>query len=342
MSDRRTFCTIGFGEILQRLHCVNGKRIEQTDQFEIFYSGAESNVCALLARLGVQCAFITAVPRNQLGSAAKAHLRRHSIETNFVTESDGRLGTFYTEEGNGIRNGRIIYDRENSCFSLINEYTFNWDAIFENANWFHFSGITPAVSQAAANVCEQALSVATNKNIIISGDFNYRSLLWKYGKNPAEVMPALLEHCQVIVGDLDAAKIYFNIETDTNDSNEKKFKQCVQQLRKILPRMKSMGMSFRLMKNDVLHYHAALFHDDNYFMSQTYPLVQITDAIGSGDAFTAGLIYSLKQNLNGQQAIDFAVACGFLKQSIKGDVALISKDEIEMFIQNGPSGKILR
>ncbi len=342
MIETRTWHTIGFGEILQRLHASNGKRIEQTDQFDIFYSGAESNVCALLARLGASCSFVTALPKNQLGNAAMAHLRKHNIKTNFVTESDGRLGTFYTEDGNGLRNARIIYDRENSCFALINQNTFNWNNIFQTANWFHFSGITPAVSQAAANVCEQALSVATSKNIIISGDFNYRSLLWKYGKNPAEVMPALLDHCNVIVGDLDAAKIYLNIETDTNDSNEERFKQCVTQLRQKLPRMKTMGMSFRMMKNDVLHYHAALFHQEKYYMSQTYPLVQITDAIGSGDAFTAGLIYSLQNKFNGQQAVDFATSCSILKQSIKGDVALISKDEVDLFIKNGPSSKILR
>jgi 2-dehydro-3-deoxygluconokinase len=218
----------------------------------------------------------------------------------------------------------------------------DWEKALQNTTYFHWSGIAAAVSQSAANVCAEALAMAKEKGVIISADFNYRSTLWKYGRKAADIMPALLHHSEVVVADLDSAAIYYGIKTDESASLEARFKQCSEALCKQLPAMKTLAMSFRKTDGLAPVYSGAIMQQGQYYFSAGYRLPFITDQIGTGDAFTAGMLYGLMNALEPQSIIEFATACGALKQSIPGDWAIISKQEVEQFIQQGASGRIIR
>ena len=334
---------ITFGELMMRLHSPNGNRIIQTNSFEIGYSGAEANVAVLLSRLGMPVKFITRLPENDFAEAALNVLQSQKVGTSLVIRGGDRLGLYFTEEGNQLRPSRVVYDRKNSSFATLSSGMIKWDEVFENAGWFHWSGISPALSQSVADVCKEAINTAKKKGITISADFNYRSTLWDYGKKPAEIMPTLLNDCDVIVGDIDTAKTYFEITIADYESVENRFKNFAEELKNKLPSMKSLAMSFRG-KNDSqqLTYSGALMNDGKYFFSKKYDIPLVIDRLGTGDAFNAGLIFNFIHQNDGQQAIEFATACGVLKHSIAGDLALINKEEIEQFIQTGPHDRVIR
>jgi 2-dehydro-3-deoxygluconokinase len=334
---------ITFGELMMRLHVPNGKRIIQTNSFEIGYSGAEANVAVLLARLGLPVKFITRLPENDFADAALNSLESHRVDTSDIIRGGQRLGLYFTEDGNQLRPSRVVYDRKNSSFATIAPGMIDWKNIFKNAGWFHWSGISPAVSQSAADVCKEAIAAAKQAGIPVSADFNYRSTLWDYGKEPSGIMPLLLMDCDIVVGDIDTAKTYFGISIQDNRDIEKHFINFAEELKKKLPSMESLAMSFRG-KNELqqLTYSGALMKDGKYFFSKKYDIPQITDRLGTGDAFNAGLIFNFIHQTEGQSMIDFATACGVLKHSIAGDLALISRDEIEQFTKIGPRDRVIR
>ena len=334
---------ITFGELMMRLHSPNGKRIIQSNSFDVAYSGAEANVAVLLARLGLHVKFISRLPQNDFAEAALNVLQSQKVDTSQVIRGGERLGLYFTEEGNQLRPSRVVYDRKNSSFATLAPGMIKWDEVFENAGWFHWSGISPALSQSVADVCKEAINAARKKGVMISADFNYRSTLWDYGKKPAELMPSLLNDCELIVGDIDTAKTYFGITIADDAMVENRFKSFAEELKKKLPSMKSLAMSFRG-KNDLqqLTYSGALMTDGKYFFSKKHDIPLVTDRLGTGDAFNAGLIFNFIHQNDGQKAIDFATACGVLKHSIAGDLALINKEEIEQFIQTGPHDRVIR
>jgi len=218
----------------------------------------------------------------------------------------------------------------------------NWSDVLNNAGYFHWSGVSAAISQSAADACAEALQVAYDKGVIISSDFNYRSTLWQYGKHPSAIMPALLKNSRIVIADLDSAEIYYNITTDKQQTLEERFIQCCRALQQQLPLMEALGMSFRRTSGLTHHYSGALMYKGEFYFTEGAQLPFITDQIGSGDAFTAGLLYGMMQKENPQKILEFAVACGALKQSIVGDWAIIAKEEIEQFIASGSSGRIIR
>lgn len=330
---------VAFGEFLLRLHSNNGKRFQQTDGYTAYYAGAEANVCVLLARLGIKVEYVSRVPDNDLAAAGLQQLRGHGVGTKKVIHGGSKLGLYFTEAGNQIRPTRVIYDRAGSSFAELQTGDINWNDILEGQQYFHWSGVAAALSQSAADVCQEAIEVARKKGITISADFNYRATLWKYGKEPKDVMPALLEHSQVAVADLDAVKIYYGIETDPALSLEERFQQTFVALKLHMPQLKTLAMSFR--KPGGI-YCAALAHEDKYYYSEGFSLQTITDQIGTGDAFTAGILFGLMKNYSPQDIINFATACGALKQSIPGDWAVITKKEIEEMVANGVSGRVTR
>ncbi len=334
---------IAFGEIMMRLHSRGGNRIIQSNSFDVAYSGAEANVAVLLARLGLDVKFISRLPQNDFAEAALNVLQSQKVDTSQVIRGGERLGLYFTEEGNQLRPSRVVYDRKNSSFATLSPGMIKWNEVFENAGWFHWSGISPALSQSLGDLCKEAINAAKKKGITISADFNYRSTLWDYGKKPAEIMPSLLIDCDLIVGDIDTAKTYFGITVAEDASAENRFKSFSEVLKKKLPSMKSLAMSFRG-KNDLqqLTYSGALMKDGKYYFSKKYDIPLVTDRLGTGDAFNAGLIFNFIHQNDGQKAIEFATACGVLKHSIAGDLALINKEEIEKFIQTGPHDRVIR
>ena len=334
---------VSFGEMMMRLHTPNGYRIIQTNSFDVAYSGAEANVAVLLARLGLDVKFVTRLPVNDFAEAALNVLQSQKIDTSQIVWGGERLGLYFTEEGNQLRPSRVVYDRKNSSFATLKTGMINWKEVFQNGEWFHWSGISPALSQSAADVCQEAINAAKQAGISISADFNYRSTLWDYGKKPSDIMPALLKDCEIIVGDIDTAKVYFGISAKDDPSIENKFRNFSDELQKKLPTMKALAMSFRG-QNEAgnLTYSAALMKEGKYFFSKRYDIPKVTDRLGTGDAFNAGLIFNFINKSEGQQAIEFATACGVLKHSIAGDLALLNKEEIEQFIKAGPQNRVIR
>ncbi|MFX1706609.1 sugar kinase [Chitinophaga sp. CC14] len=336
------FSVTAFGELLLRLHSNGGKRFQQTDGYTAYYAGAEANVCVLLARLGIPAQYITRVPDNGLAIAGVQQLRSQGVNTQHILYGGDKLGLYFTEPGNSIRPTQVIYDRAGTAYAALQRGQVNWTEIFSQTGYFHWSGVAAAVSESAADVCREALEAALQAGITISSDFNYRSKLWQYGQHPAAVMPGLLQHSEITVADLDAVKVYFKIDTDNTQPLEKRFEQCYTALQQHMPRLKTLGMSFRKVKEQQLWYTGALAHEGKFYYSPGFAVTDITDQIGTGDAFTAGMLYGLINKYAPQQVIDFATACGTIKQSIPGDWAIVSREEIEELMKNGMSGRIIR
>jgi 2-dehydro-3-deoxygluconokinase len=331
-----------FGELMLRLHMTEGKRFRQQGTYQPYYAGSEANVCVLLSRLGIPSRFVTALPENDLALAGVDQLRSQLVDCSSILYTGEKLGIFFTEQGNGIRPTRVLYDRAGSSFANLQPGMIDWSKALDDAACFHWSGISAAVSQGAADCCAEALGKAIEKKLLISADFNYRSTLWKYGKQPEEIMPSLLRSAEVAVADLDAAKIYLGIETGEGEDYTERFNTCVAQLSAQMPALKTLAMSFRNTKGAVPVYSGAIWQNGKYSYSRGFALPVITDQVGTGDAFTAGLLSCLLNGEDAQHTIDFATACGALKQSIAGDWAIISKQEVDAFLQSGTSGRIIR
>jgi 2-dehydro-3-deoxygluconokinase len=333
---------VAFGELLLRLHSSEGHRFSQAEAYDVHYAGAEANVCVLLSRLGAGTSYITRVPGHEIAKTGICRLQAQGVGTAQVLYGGARLGVFFTEPGNGIRPVRVIYDREGSSYATLLPGMIDWRAAFGEAGYFHWSGIAAAVSQGAADVCREALEQAKGMGLRISADFNHRATLWQYGKHPRAVMPDLLAYSDVVVADLDSAAVYFDIATDASAGFEARFEQCARALQEKLPRMEVLAMSFRAPHGLQHSYSGALLYKGSCYFCAPHELPLVTDQIGSGDAFTGGMLYGLLRQFPPQRIIEFAVACGALKQSIPGDWALISLAEAEQFIQHGCSGRIIR
>ena len=331
-----------FGEFMLRLHSMEGRRFLQAGPYQPYYAGAEANTCVLLSRLGIPVRYITRLPDNDIAQAGVQQLSGQGVDTSQIVYGGDKMGVYFTEQGNGIRSTRVIYDRDGSSYARLQPGVIDWKSSLAGVPYFHWSGISAAVSPGAADVCAEALAVARQQGVVISSDFNYRTTLWKYGKHPREVMPGLLQYTKVAVADLDSAAVYFGIETDPAAGLEERFIQCSRALVERLPHLEVLAMSFRKTQGIQHIYSGALLYKGAHYFSPRLELPFVTDQIGSGDAFTGGMLYGLMTEAAPQSIIDFAVACGALKQSIAGDWALVSKAELDQFIHNGPTGRIIR
>ena len=331
------------GELLMRLNAPHHQRLSQTQGFETYYSGSEANVAVLLAQLGASTSYVTKVPDNDLGLAALKTLQAFGVGTKNSIASGERLGLYFTELGTSTRPSRVIYDRANSAFAHLKTGEINWTEVFDGASWFHWSGISAAVSQSAADVCAEAVTEAKKRNITVSADFNYRSKLWQYGKTPAQVMPPMLAHCDVIMCDFDALKLYLGIEQPKIGNKEEAFKQGCPIIKSKLPNAKTIAMTFRETSASGMDlYSSAIFKDNQAQFSKTFALGEIVDRIGSGDAFMGGLIYALMQGWETQRVAQFAAACGVLKHSMPGDFTILRKEEVDLFLNAEIRGRIIR
>jgi 2-dehydro-3-deoxygluconokinase len=331
-----------FGEFMLRLHSSDVKRFTQGNAYDAWYAGAEANVCVLLARLGISVRFISRVPDNDIALAGIAQLKSHGVGTGHILYGGERLGLYFTEQGNGIRPTRVIYDRAGSSYASLEPGMIDWQSALDGVSYFHWSGIAAAVSQGAADTCREALAIADERGLVISADFNYRTMLWKYGRHPREVMQDLLPYSRIAVADLDAANVYYGIETDREAGFEERFRQCSDALRQRLPRLEVLAMSFRKTRGIGHTYSGALLYEGAFYFSTSHELPFVTDQIGSGDAFTGGLLFGLMSGLGPREIIELATACGALKQSIVGDWAIIDRQDVERYMQNGASGRIMR
>lgn len=337
-----TPCITCFGEILLRFNTQMGLRLIQSAALNIHVAGAEANVAVLLARLGLDSRMLSRLPDNDLAEMAIAELRKYGVNTSGIAKGGERIGTYYVENGNHIRPTQVIYDRSGSSFSQLKPGMIDWEKQLADTTLFHWSGIAAALSASAAEVCSEAIGLAHEKGITISADFNYRRKLWNYGQEAKEVMPELLAYCKVAVADLDSVAIYFGIKAEENLSLTDRFEHCFSLLKDKMPLLQTFAMSFRVVEGLSHVYFAGLAHKGKFYYSTIHTLPLVTDQIGTGDAFTAGLLYGLSSGFSPEKMINWATACGVMKQSVHGDWALISKSEIESFTQSGISTKINR
>jgi 2-dehydro-3-deoxygluconokinase len=327
---------ITFGEIMMRLSTPGFARFTQVDSFDVLYAGSEANVAASLSHYGVHAAHVTRFPDNDLGHAAVQSLRRYGVDTQYIVHGDERMGLYFLENGAMQRASRIVYDRFNSAFAHIRPGMIDWEPILRGASWFHWTGITPAISQGAADVCYEAIHMARKNNMTVSGDINYRRNLWQYGKTAREIMPALIEYTDVIVAGVT------DMENCVGVTGEN-FEGACESLKKAYPNVKKVTTTERIsISSSHNKLTGLLWNTKQMVRSKEYDLTHIVDRVGAGDAFMAGLIYGMLQKKDDQAAIEFATAAGAFKHSVQGDVNVATVEEIEALVKGENIGKLLR
>jgi 2-dehydro-3-deoxygluconokinase len=327
---------VTFGEIMLRLTTPGNQRFTQSSRFDITYGGAEANVAVSLANFGTASTHVTRFPDNDLGTAATQSLQKCGVGTQHILYGKERMGIYFLENGSMQRASRILYDRFDSAFSHIKKGDVNWNEILKDASWFHYTGITPAISQGAADVCLEALQAANKLKVPVSGDINYRRNLWQYGKSARDIMPALIELTQVMIAGITDLENCLGISGKT-------FQEAAEQTIKKYPGIQKITTTERESVSSSHNKIGAVLSDGKkMFHSKVYDLTHIVDRVGSGDAFMAGLIYGFLSKKDEQEALEFATAACAWKHSIEGDVNLASVSDIEALVKGENVGKLLR
>jgi 2-dehydro-3-deoxygluconokinase len=315
----------------------------------VIYGGGESNVAVSLANYGIPAEFITRIPNNDIGEACLQFLRQYGVNTDKIIRGGDRLGIYFLETGASARPSKVIYDRAYSAISTAKPEMFDWGEIFKDVSWFHWTGITPAISQNLADICLDAVKRAKEKGVTVSCDLNYRSMLWKYGKEPIDVMPELVKHCDIAIGNEEDAEKVLGISAPDTDVKSgkidaKNYKVVVEEIVKKYPNIKKVAITLRgSISASHNTWSAVLYDGKEMYTAPTYDITHIVDRVGGGDSFMGGLIYGLltyKENL--QQALNFAVAASCLKHTIIGDFNLSSVQEVEKLMGGDTSGRVAR
>ena len=336
---------ITFGEILLRLNPEGYQRFVQAEKFEASYAGGEANVAVSLANYGIDAAFVSKVPAHEIGQCAVNALRRYGVDTSLMIRGGLRLGLYYVEKGASQRPSKVIYDRADSAISLSKPEEYDWDAIFEGADWFHWTGITPALGGELPRICLEACQAAKKRGVKISCDLNYRKKLWTT-EEAGKVMGELMPYVDVCIANEDDAKDVFGIEAEDTDIDAGKLNHegYISVARQICDRFgcEKVAITLRgsISANDN-DWAAMLYTDGQTYFSPTYR-VHIVDRVGGGDSFGGGLIYSLLNEKTPQECINFAVAASCLKHTIEHDFNLVSVQEVESLAKGNASGRVQR
>lgn len=342
---------VTFGEIMLRLSPPGFLRFSQTNSFDVVYGGGESNVAVSLANYGVPVEFVTRLPNNDIGHCAHMEMRKRGVGTSHVNWGGDRLGIYFLETGAVSRGSKVVYDRAHSAMAEIQAGMIDWEAVFADVEWFHWTGITPAISQGAADACLEAVKVASDLGITISTDLNYRKKLWKYDVDREAIMTELTSYCDIILGNEEDAEMHFGIKpeglditTQGHDVKAEAFLSVCQQMMKKFPRAKKVITTLRGSISASHNTWAGVMYDgETMFESPQYQITDIVDRVGGGDSFMGGLIYGLlKYPENDQNALNFAVAASCLKHTIKGDANLVTLDEVEKLMSGDASGRVAR
>ncbi|HEX6034203.1 MAG TPA: sugar kinase, partial [Anaerolineales bacterium] len=327
---------VTFGEIMLRLAPPGFQRFTQARSFDAIYGGGEANVAVSLANFGEQVEFVTRLPKNDLGDACLMSLRGYGIHTDHIARGGERIGIYFLETGAAQRGSKVIYDRAHSAFATIQTGTIDWKKAFDGADWFHWTGITPAVSQGAADVCREAIEVAREMGVTVSCDLNYRAKLWKWGKSAGEVMTDLVSMCDVALGNEEDAEKVLGIKAPEADVTAGKveadtYRFVCEELAKKFPSLKTISITLRgSLSASHNTWSGVLWQNGKFFCAPTYDIIPIVDRVGGGDAFMGGLIYGLRKYADDlQKALNFAAAAACLKHSILGDFNAVSVSEVE-------------
>lgn len=336
---------VTLGEIMMKFSPMNYKRFLQATEMNVEYAGAEANVAVSLANYGMDSVFVSKLPDNDFGEAALNSLRHFGVDVSRVIKDGERIGIYFAEKGASQRPSKVIYDRKASAIACAEPGEFNWDDIFKDATWFHFTGITPALSDSLAAICLEACKVAKSKGITISCDLNYRKKLWSR-EHANEVMSELCKYVDVCIANEEDAADVFGIRADKGDVDKgvidmSSYAKVAFKLQERFG-FKKVAITLRESISASDNNWSAILDDgENLYVSQKYA-IHIVDRIGGGDSFGAGLIYGLLHYEQPQQALEFAVAASCLKQTIEGDFNMVKVSEVENLMQGNASGRIAR
>lgn len=340
---------LSFGEVMLRLATPGFERFGQSNILSATYGGGEANVAVTLANFGIPTSFVTRLPKNDIAQACINELRGLGVDVSDIIIGGERMGIYFLEAGAVNRASKVIYDRSNSSISQIQKGMIDWDNVLNNTTWFHWTGITPAVSQGAADVCLEGIKAANSKGITVSCDLNFRKNLWKYGKTAADVMPKLVEGCDIILGNEEDAEMVLGIRPEGIDVTAghveaAAYQSVSEQIMKKFTRCKKVVTTLRgSISANHNSWSGVLWDGNKLFQAPTYQITHIVDRVGGGDSFMGGLIYGLLTYKNDdQKALNFAVAASCLKHTIYGDYNRVSVDEVEKLMKGDASGRVSR
>ena len=334
-----------------RLSTPGYQRFNQATSFDATFGGGEANVAVSLANYGLSAEFVTRLPNNDIANSCIMDLHKYGVNTSNVVRGGDRVGIYFLETGAVARASKVVYDRAHSSISTIERGMIDWKAVFEGADWFHWSGITPALSQSAADVCLEAIQVANKMGVTVSCDLNFRKNLWNYGKSASEVMPELVAGCDVILGNEEDADMVFGIKPDGfdvshtgGDVDAVAFESVCRQMMIKFPRAKKVIITLRGSINANHNtWSGVLYAGETLYQAPKYNITHIVDRVGGGDSFMAGLIYGLlSYEFDLQRTLNFAVAASCLKHTISGDFNQVTVEEVEKLMSGDASGRVSR
>ncbi len=336
-----------FGEIMLRLKAPGHERFFQSPMLEATFGGGEANVAVSLANYGMDAEFCTVLPDNAIGDECIKELRRFGVDTHKVQRGEGRMGIYYLEGGANQLPSKVVYDRAYSSIALAKSGDLDWDKVFEGVDWFHITGITPAISETAMELSLESVKAAKERGITVSCDLNYRKNLWKYGKKAAEVMRELAKYVDVAIANEEDVQKSLEITVDVNvesgELDRSKYKALGDKVLATYPNMKMIAITLRESKSADHNDWAACLNDGkNFYESKKYHITDIIDRVGGGDSFAGGLIYGLNNYDNKQDALEFAVAASCLKHSIIGDFNRVSVSDVEKLANGDGTGRVQR
>ena len=339
-SSKKLKKVVTFGEVLLRLSPPDNLRLSQTDSFSAVYGGSELNVAISLASFGLPVDFVTRLPESKLAKSAVMEMHKYGVSSENIVYGGDRLGLYFIEVGAGLRGSSVVYDRQFSAMTTIEKGMINWEEVFADAQWFHWSGITAGISNSAAEVCAEAIEIAEKMGLTISTDFNYRANLWKYDKSPQEIMEPMIAKCDVVLAGEYACDQYFGIKPIHSHVHQ----SLAQQLESKFPKLKYIAITHREMISATHNKWSAVLYNkkEELLHSTVYDITDIVDRIGAGDSFMAGLIYGLITLDNDHKALDFAVAASALKHTIYGDANLASVEEVKNLAEGDLGGLVKR
>ena len=338
---------VTFGETMLRLKSPGMERLFQSPTLEATFGGGEANVAVALAHFGLDSSYISVIPSNTVGAACIAELRRHGVDTSRIVRKGSRLGIYFLEAGANQRPSVVLYDRGGSAIAEAKSGDIDWEAALAGATWFHITGITPAISQSAAELSLEAVRIAKEKGLTTSCDLNYRKNLWKYGKTAAEVMPELMRHVDVaIANEEDCQKslgISAAVEVESGSLDQEQYRELAEKVLSTFPNLGHIAITLRESHSADHNGWSAVMHTGKeFFVSRRYDIHDIVDRVGSGDAFAAGIIYGLTTLGGPQEALEFATAASCLKHSIPGDLPILSAAEAKALAGGSGSGRVQR
>ena len=341
---------VTFGEVMLRLATPGYERFSQAHRFDATFGGGEANVAVSLAQYGIDARFVTRLPDNDIARMCVSELRGLGVGVDDILYGGERIGIYYLETGAVARGSKVIYDRAHSSISEIGPGMVDWDKVLAGADWFHWTGITPALSQGAADACLEAIRAANRLGVKVSCDLNYRKKLWQYGKKASEVMPALVEGCDLILGNEEDAEKEFGIKPEGFDAektggeiDQTRFESVCRQLMARFPRCRKVAITLRGSINANHNtWGGVLFDGTTLWQSRRYDITHIVDRVGGGDSFMGGLLYGMLTYPTDQEAIEFAAAASALKHTIPGDYNRVTVAEVEGLVAGGGSGRVSR